>query len=51
MDIISWVIAVVIAVIAWKFLKGLIKTAFFLVVVIIIAYQIYPYIVKFLGFI
>ena len=44
MSILSWIIAVTIAIVAWKFLKGMLKLIFFLAAVVIIAWQLYPYV-------
>lgn len=49
MNIAAWIIAGVLAVVAWKALKGVLKLIIFGVAVFIIAQQIYPYILKLLS--
>lgn len=44
MDIIAWLFAIIIAVVAWKFLKGAIKIIIIAMAILIILWLVYPYI-------
>lgn len=49
MDFVAWVVAIAIAVIAWKFVRGLFKVVLFCAAVAIIVWCIYPYVVELLN--
>lgn len=49
MNIIAWLFAVIIAIVAWKFLKGALKIIIFATAILIILWLVYPYIAIVLG--